>query len=381
MSLYKRGRVWWYEFTFQGSRIREATGLTNKDAARDAEVRRKNAMREARAGVSKKRGRAPIFSVAAQSYLTAKRPDWKPKTFVIETTNLAHLHPVFGSRLLNDIDADEVASYRAERLDAGASPKTVSLELGTLRALMRYHDLDAVWMAIKKKVTLAKAEKVGRVISVEEECALLSECRNSRSRSLYVAVVVALQACLRYSEIRLLRWQQVDLGRRVITVGKSKTDAGEGRAIPMSRLLYHTLSTWAEYFPARKLNHYVFARENYGHNGAIYNLDVTRPIGTFKYAWRDARERAAVAVRFHDLRHTGCTRMLDAGVPHTTVAEIMGWSTSTAVRMIKEVYGHVSLATKVRAIEQVEAFMDAQNSLGSPQKSPQMSDERKGMIQ
>jgi hypothetical protein len=49
--------------------------------------------------------------------------------------------------------------------------------------------------------------------------------------------------------------------------------------------------------------------------------------------------------------------------------------------MIKEVYGHVSLATKVRAIEQVEAFMDAQNSLGSPQKSPQMSDERKGMIQ
>ena len=65
----------------------------------------------------------------------------------------------------------------------------------------------------------------------------------------------------------------------------------------------------------------------------------------------------------------------------TTVAEIMGWSTSTAVRMIKEVYGHVSLATKVRAIEQVEAFMDAQNSLGSPQKSPQMSDERKGMIQ
>jgi hypothetical protein len=69
MSLYKRGRVWWYEFTFQGSRIREATGLTNKDAARDAEVRRKNAMREARAGVSKKRGRAPIFSVAAQSYV------------------------------------------------------------------------------------------------------------------------------------------------------------------------------------------------------------------------------------------------------------------------------------------------------------------------
>src|SRR5262249_23043811 len=63
-------------------------------------------------------------------------------------------------------------------------------------------------------------------------------------------------------------------------------------------------------------------------------------------------------------------RMLDAGVSHPVVAEIMGWSTSTAIRMIREVYGHISLATRLRAIEQVEAFMQAQNPPQGPHKSP-----------
>jgi integrase len=279
---------------------------------------------------------------------------------VIETTNIRHLSPQFGRRLLTDISADAVGAYRADRLEAGAAPKTVTLELGTLRALLRHNDLDEVWSRIKKKVRFDKGEKLGRCISIDEETQLLSECRNSRSRSLYVAVVIALEACLRYSEIRLLRWQQIDMARRSITVGKSKTDAGEGRAIPMSRFLYETLVVWAARFPDRKLNQFVFPSEKYGQGGKVYAIDVTRPIGTFKYAWKDARKRAGVQCRFHDLRHTGCTRLLDSGVPHPVVAEIMGWSTSTAIRMIKEVYGHISLATRQRAMEQKEFFIEAQ---------------------
>jgi integrase len=109
-----------------------------------------------------------------------------------------------------------------------------------------------------------------------------------------------------------------------------------------------------------------FPKEKYGHNGKVYATDVTRPIGTWKYAWRDARKRTGVSCRFHDLRHTGCTRLLEAGVSHPVVAEIMGWSTSTAIRMIKEVYGHISLATRQRAIEQTEIFMNAQRQARNP---------------
>jgi integrase len=194
-----------------------------------------------------------------------------------------------------------------------------------------------------------------------EEQALLQECRASRSRSLYVAVVLALETCLRYSEIRLLQWRQVDLHRRLVKVG-AKTEAGEGREVPLSRMAHETLREWAKQFPARKPNHYVFPAEKYGASGhkfqrfnpKVYDTDPTQPIGTWKEAWEAAKLRAGVSCRFHDLRHTGCTRLLDAGVSHPVVAELMGWSASTAIRMIKEVYGHTNIATRARAIAQRE---------------------------
>jgi integrase len=84
------------------------------------------------------------------------------------------------------------------------------------------------------------------------------------------------------------------------------------------------------------------------------------PISTWKEGWEHAKLRAGVSCRFHDLRHTGCTRLLDAGVSHPVVAEIMGWSASTAIRMIKEVYGHINLSTRQRAMEQAERYLESQ---------------------
>lgn len=73
-------------------------------------------------------------------------------------------------------------------------------------------------------------------------------------------------------------------------------------------------------------NHYVFPSEKYGlaqvedeHKGAtrtcVHSTDPTKPIGRWKEAWESAKTQAGVQCRFHDLRHTGCTRMLEAGVP------------------------------------------------------------------
>jgi integrase len=359
MSLYRRGRVWYYSFKFQGSRITESTGVTNKATARDAETNRKSDLKNGRAQV-KRPVKSPLFAAAAENWLKAKRAEWANKNYIIESTNVAHLAPAFGKRLLRDISASDVVEYRDNRLLAGASPKTASLEVGALRALLRYHDLDSTWCAIAKKVKLAKAEKVGRCISTAEESALLAGCSSSRSGGLYVGVVVALQAGMRVSEIRLLRWRNVDLVRRTITVGKSKTDAGAGRCIPMNRSLHSTLDTWASRFPLRKLDNYVFPSEKVGHNGGTYALDVSKPIGSWKVGWKEAKKRAGVTVRYHDLRHSCITRWLDAGIDHAIVAEMAGWSTSTAIRMIREVYGHVGLDTRKRAIEQAETFMQAQ---------------------
>src|SRR5947207_1401759 len=80
-----------------------------------------------------------------------------------------------------------------------------------------------------------------------------------------------------------------------------------------------------------------------------YDSDPTRPIGRWKEAWEAAKIRAGVQCRFHDLRHTGCTRMLEPGVPFSVVATIMGWSPSTTVRMSRR-YGHIGQTAQRHAV-------------------------------
>jgi integrase len=172
-----------------------------------------------------------------------------------------------------------------------------------------------------------------------------------RSRSVHTAVLLALNTCIRYSELRLFKWEQVNFVARVVTVGASKTEAGTGRIIPLNARALSILSFWAGLFPNRESEHYVFPSEKYGlaqrkdeHKGStgvcVHSTDPAKPIGGWKEAWEAAKVRAGVPCRFHDLPHTGCTHMLETGVPFSVVASIMGWSASTTVRMAKR-YGHI----------------------------------------
>ena len=69
---------------------------------------------------------------------------------------------------------------------------------------------------------------------------------------------------MRYSELRLLRWGQVDFASKALTVGASKTDAGTGRAIPLNDRAVAILGYWADLFPTRDPKHFVFPAERYG---------------------------------------------------------------------------------------------------------------------
>ena len=140
---------------------------------------------------------------------------------------------------------------------------------------------------------------------------------------------------MRYSELRLLKWEQVNFAARAVTVGASKTEAGAGRVIPLNARALSILTFWAGLFPTREPKHYVFPSEKYGlaqrkdeREGltrvCVYSTDPTKPIGRWKKAWEVAKVEAGVQCRFHDLRHTGCTRMLEPGVPFSVVASIMG---------------------------------------------------------
>jgi integrase len=325
MSIYRRGDVWWYKFRFAGQVIRESSKSESKTVAKDAERSRRRELEGSFNRISKPRT-AQLFSAAAEGWLKTKTAHLSPRSVIIERANLKHINPYFGKVLLCDLAADDISQYQAARLEKGAAPKTVNLEVGTLRAILRKNRL---WAAIQPDVKMLRVrEDVGRAISRDEEAALLAACRASRSRSLYPAVLVALNTCLRYSELRLLKWEQIDLKACTLTVGLSKTESGTGRLLPLNDRAAAIFGFWASLFPDRASNHFVFPSERYGASGdgvaVVHSSDPTKPIGRWKEAWESAKTKACVFCRFHDLRHTGCTRMLEAGVPFSVVATIMG---------------------------------------------------------
>jgi hypothetical protein len=53
MAVYRRGKIWWYSFEFQGRRIQESTKCRNMKAAKDAEAVRRAQLIERRAGITR----------------------------------------------------------------------------------------------------------------------------------------------------------------------------------------------------------------------------------------------------------------------------------------------------------------------------------------
>lgn len=360
--LFRRGRTWWYKFQFTGRTYRESTKTTNQRIAERAERQRRQKLEETYNGLQTERVRPKLFSVASDESLKLKDGANALKSYGVEVNSLKHLKPVFGQKLLTDIDAMTIARYVGVRRKEGAADKSIKLEIGTLRGILK---IARLWSAIRDHddllPKLAEREDVGRAISVGEETQLLFACRASRSRGLYTSVVIALNTGMRESEIRTLRWRQVNFEGRTLTVGKAKTKAGTGRVIPLNDRLTLALRTWANRFPDRHKDHCVFPKEQYGRPIAkkpgTYDADPLQPIGSWKTGWENAREASNVQCRFHDLRHSAVTRLLEAGVSFPIVASLLGWSPSTTTKMARR-YGHIGNAAHMAAV----ASLDPQSS-------------------
>jgi integrase len=354
MSIYKRGKTFWFKFKHEGQVIRESAETEDRQAAIKAE-RKRHAALDSGAKV-KRRPRSRLqFGVAMEDWLKQKGADWSPNNLRIETSNFGHLSGHFKGTSLRDISAEGIAEYKSARKAEGASPKTIAMELGSLRALMKKHRL---WADLQPDVKMPRGrDDAGRALSEDEEHRLLIQCRKNRSRSLAPAVLLALHTGLRNEELRHLRWRQVDLIEATVAVGKSKTIGGAGRVIPLSQTAKKCLQEWRSLFPAALPAHFVFCSERYGaapdvdtglfsHKTVPYSIDPTKAIGPWKISWTAARKAAGVDCRWHDLRHTFISRLAESQASDATIMALAGHLS----RKMMERYSHVRNEAKRRAI-------------------------------
>lgn len=366
MAIYRKAgcQKWTMDFMFAGQRIVEPTGTRNKVLAERMERNRRRQLEEGAAGI-RQQARPRLLSVIAADWVAAQSPKWTESTRKVHETALKHLLPVFGGQLACDTEADDIHRYQQRRLAEGASRRTINMETGTLRSVLKK---SRRWAAIAEDVSFFPEdhEGKGRKLSPLEQDALLRAAGESRSPMLLPFLVLALDTGSRFGTIRTLQWGRIDFGNRSLQFGHDKTEAGSGRIVPLSQRAMAVMAHWAAQFPDRQPEHFVFPRMRIGGAGRIgrqdgrraarflggvaYDLEPGQPVGDIKEAWESAKKRAGVECRFHDIRHTAASRMMDNGVPLPKVAKILGWKPSTMALMAVR-YGHFDLEDLRSAVE------------------------------
>jgi integrase len=366
MSLYKRGDVWWFKFRFAGQVVRESAKTDSKTVARDAERSRRRELEHTWNQI-KRRTLPPRLDHASDKWLAGIKPHAAERTYdIYEVALRCHLKPALGALLLCDIDGSRISSYQARRKSEGASPRTINKELQVLRQVLKLYRF---WANLQGVVKFEReSDEIGKAMTDEQEEGLLAACESNLL--LGTVVTLALNTALRKNEIRTLRWKQIDLIQRTLTVGRTKTEGGSGRVIPLNSVAYAAAVRWASRFPEAKPDDYVFpacehARLDCPKPNAS-KTDPSSPIKSWRTAWRRALKDSALDIRFHDLRHTCITKLAEGQASEQTLMSIAGHLS----RKMLEHYSHIRLAAKRTALEAItKSVFDsggAQNWAHSP---------------
>jgi integrase len=310
----------------------------------------------------------PLFSVAAREWLE-QRIGITQSSLDRYRQQVALLSKEFGNRLVCDIDHRDVAELQRKRQTEGRAPRTINYEIMTLGMILKSRGL---WAPIGERVkALRERHDIGRAISRDDERKLLDASGKSDSPVLLPLFVLTMDTGLRASEARSLGRRDLELtwkdgaivaGRLIVS--KSKTEAGKGRAIPLARRVCATLTLWLSRFPDAEPDSYVFPRHRVACRSGrvehfLYEIDLTRPIGSWKRAWKYACSKAGVGYRWHDLRHTFVSRLAEnAAISEETIRSLAGHVSKQMLQRYSHIRTHAKQAA-IQALEQDAATLDA----------------------
>ncbi len=314
MGLVKRNRVWWMSFMFQGRQVRRSTGTTDKRLAESILCKVKVQIAEGRF-FERREEEERTFREMMDRYVEERALRKAPKSYGRDRSALNHLLPVFGNLVLAEITPKLLAAYKTQRRTEQAAPATVNKELQLVRHAFNVAMREWEWCRENPmhRVSLEQVRnEVDRWLTANEEERLFA------ASSLWLQEIIrfALNTGMRQGEILNLQWQDVDFTRGTLMVMKSKN--GTRRTIPLNSTAYELLA--AKQAAPRTSQGPVFKTP----------LGNTLQVRFLVREFCEARDRAGIPdFRFHDMRHTFATRLVQRGIDLYKVQRLLGHKTGT----------------------------------------------------
>lgn len=227
---------------------------------------------------------------------------------------LSHLLQFFDGKKLSNITPADIEDYQKFRLAEGAKPATVNRERACLSHLFNLAKRRQKFFGVNPVSQVQALEENNqreRILSPEEEERLLSCC----SPHLKPIIITALYTGMRKGEIINLKWENIDLKHNIITIKNNVSKNKKTRRIPISSAIRRV-------FLKQRLQNgradFVFISSN----GNPYKRH-----DSLKKPFQVACQKANIEeLRFHDLRHTAATRMVEAKAGIVAVSRILGHS-------------------------------------------------------
>ncbi len=271
------------------------------------------------------------FSDFSQEYL---RIHSNPKkSYYTDEKIVGLLNRYFGNKLLSEIKTVDILKFKNERAEK-VKHGTVNRSLAVLKSMF---NRAIEWCKAKenpcKNVKMFKENNQrDRYLTEEEEARLLPNCNDYLKR----IVVAALHTGMRKGEILKLKWKDINIEHRYISLYDTKN--GEGRKVVMNQTVLNVFMN----IPKHSNSEYVFCDRQ------------GRPYGDIKKSFLSAVEKAGIInFHFHDLRHTFASRLVMAGVDLNTVRELLGHkSLEMTLR-----YSHLSPNHKMQAVSVLDHKM------------------------
>jgi integrase len=344
MAVFRRGKIYWYHFEFQGRRIQESSGFQNKTAALRAEAKRKADLLDRRAGFTKAK-LPPKFEEFVEQFLRWSEQQHRPKTHELHSGNCKTLKRFFRGKWLDEITQGMVEDFKltrvrekrwGEREEIAVSGVTVNRALSTLRLIYNHAERCGFLVSNPvKHVTFFREAGRTRIISPEEEQAYLA----ATSQPLRDIARVMLDTGMRPEEVFRIDTTHLDFVRRTMLNPYGKTAAAR-RKLTMTDEVWSILKGRA----ALSKSSYVFPSPD----------NPEKPIGSVRKAHDAAVRRAKIVpgFRLYDLRHTYASRAVMAGVDLPTLAALLG---HTSVQMTMR-YVHPAEEHKREATAKIEKF-------------------------